>query len=132
MECMVVIERMDPTPGGAQADNPEPTNEELIEHEETEQEQEQEKGGESVEAYNSNVVKEEVDENPLDLSICMRQEEDEDVVILSDTEDAPIIISDGDETDIEASDEREMVSVLFYSFQSIELVQNISITAHLL
>ncbi|XP_055296597.1 zinc finger protein 271-like [Sitodiplosis mosellana] len=105
MECMVVIEKMNPIPSRTPS---------LVSTQIDAEEENLGEEGEMVEAQAYDVVQEEeVDEKPLDLSIRMRQVDDTDIISISDTEDVPIIISDDsdNETDTElgkAQNEQQM------------------------
>lgn len=130
MQCMVVIERMDTIPDGTQKLNSEQKSEkvnEKAEQDEKEEEEQQQEGGsgggveeheEMVESKSCDVIQEEdEDVKPLDLTTCVRQVDDSDIVLISDTEEPPIIISDSEgETDAEliesTQDGQQMVSNL--------------------
>lgn len=119
---MVAIERMDVTPSIQQAQNLAPTETEAEESQESQELQESQESQESHKiiepqerqdgwvpdfAVQVDVCTEredatqgkEVDEKPLDLSIGIRQAMEEDIITISDTEEPPIIISDGSDSE---------------------------------
>lgn len=112
MQCVVVIETLNPTPVTQEAQS-------LVSTQTEEIEESQENRMPDVEVPTSNCVQEaeEIDEKPLDLCISIRKRADEDTISISDTEEAPIIISDSsdNETDIElVGSETEQQVVSFF------------------
>ena len=135
---MVVIERLDPIPNGAQKLNAKQTefekDQEKVDKKEEQDEKKEEGGGvegrggvgeheEMVESKSCDVIQEEdEDEKPLDLTTCMRRVDDSDIILISDTEEAPIVISDDSDNETDAEliefipDEQQMVSITYFSF----------------
>lgn len=107
MQCVVVIETMNPKPVMQEVQSLVSTQTKV-----TEKHQENLMPDVEVPTNNSVQDSEEIDDKPLDLSISTRQRADEDIILISDTEEAPIIISDSsdNETDNESETEQQMVS----------------------